>query len=212
MKARKESREMDKAFVLRRLETLSDTIFGIAMTMLVYNIPAAGRLGAAPRWSELLATSGRAISALCLSFFVAALFWFSHHRRLVLGDHETRAALLINIVFLFTIVCLPATTALYGSKGNVGDVVAIYNGHLALISLFNAALWMTTFETRRKHKQAFRMTFLISPLCAAGILSFSALISLIWPSAAQVLMFTAFLAPLAEVAVERRAAIPSSIS
>jgi uncharacterized membrane protein len=182
------------------------------MTMLAYNIPAAGRLGAAPRWSEILATSGRAISALCLSFFVAALFWFSHHRRLVVGDHETRAALLINIVFLFTIVCLPATTALYGSKGNVGDVVAIYNGHLALISLFNAALWMTTFETKRKHKQAFRLTFLISPLCAAGILSSSALISLIWPSAAQVLMFTAFLAPLAEVAVERRAAISSLIS
>jgi uncharacterized membrane protein len=197
MNARKESREMDKAFVFRRLETLSDTIFGIAMTMLAYNIPAAGRLGAAPRWSEILATSGRAISALCLSFFVAALFWFSHHRRLV---------------FLFTIVCLPATTALYGSKGNVGDVVAIYNGHLALISLFNAALWMTTFETKRKHKQAFRLTFLISPLCAAGILSSSALISLIWPSAAQVLMFTAFLAPLAEVAVERRAAISSLIS
>src|SRR6185369_12180228 len=129
--ARKENREMNGAFVSRRLETLSDTIFGIAMTMLVYNIPPADRLGAAPRWSEILATSGRAISALCLSFFVAAPFWFSHHRRLVLGAHETRSALLINIVFLFTIVCLPTTTALYESKGNAGDVVAIYNGHLA---------------------------------------------------------------------------------
>ncbi len=59
---------MDGAFVFLCLETLSDTISGVAMTMLVYNILPADSLGAAPRWPEILATSGRAILALYLSF------------------------------------------------------------------------------------------------------------------------------------------------
>jgi hypothetical protein len=35
---------MDGAFAFRRPETLSDTIFGIAMTLVVHDVPAAGRL------------------------------------------------------------------------------------------------------------------------------------------------------------------------
>src|ERR1700757_1763573 len=40
-------------FEMRRLESLSNTIFGVAMTLLAYGLPQAAQFGAAPTWGEL---------------------------------------------------------------------------------------------------------------------------------------------------------------
>jgi hypothetical protein len=45
-------------FEMRRLEMLSNTIFGVAMTLLAYDLPKAGTFKSAPNWIDL-ATSMR---------------------------------------------------------------------------------------------------------------------------------------------------------
>jgi hypothetical protein len=48
-------------FEMRRLESLSNTIFGVAMTLLAYDLPKASLFSQAPDWSELYhAYGGRA--------------------------------------------------------------------------------------------------------------------------------------------------------
>ena len=62
-------------FEMRRLEALSNTIFGVAMTLLAYDLPKASRFANAPAWMELvdayaqpvIACFGSAISGDSLS-------------------------------------------------------------------------------------------------------------------------------------------------
>ena len=39
-------------FEMRRLEMLSNTIFGVAMTLLAYDLPKASSFTSAPRWID----------------------------------------------------------------------------------------------------------------------------------------------------------------
>ena len=39
-------------FEMRRLEMLSNTIFGVAMTLLAYDLPKASRFAHAPAWMD----------------------------------------------------------------------------------------------------------------------------------------------------------------
>ena len=70
-------------FEMRRLESLSNTIFGVAMTLLAYDLPRAAQFSAAPTWGELSRLYAARLIALTLSFLIAGVFWFSHHRRLM---------------------------------------------------------------------------------------------------------------------------------
>src|SRR5438552_1691272 len=69
-------------FEMRRLESLSNTIFGVAMTLLAYDLPKTGTFASLPDWADLYRLYAGKLSALMLSFIIAGLFWFSHHRRL----------------------------------------------------------------------------------------------------------------------------------
>ena len=40
-------------FEMRRMESLSNTIFGVAMTLLAYDAPKAGHFDGPPDWSDL---------------------------------------------------------------------------------------------------------------------------------------------------------------
>src|SRR6187401_1817571 len=75
---------------MRRLEMLSNTIFGVAMTLLAYDLPKAGSFKSAPGWIDLLNVYAQPVIALMISFIVAGLFWFSHHRRLAVAPEGSR--------------------------------------------------------------------------------------------------------------------------
>ena len=61
-------------FEMRRLEMLSNTIFGVAMTLLAYDLPKASSFKSAPNWIDLLNVYAQPVIALMISFIVAGLF------------------------------------------------------------------------------------------------------------------------------------------
>src|ERR1700745_2567045 len=79
----KMAEQTPELFEMRRLESLSNTIFGVAMTLLAYDLPRASQFTAAPTWDELVHLYAARLIALTLSFLIAGLFWYSHHRRLM---------------------------------------------------------------------------------------------------------------------------------
>jgi uncharacterized membrane protein len=113
-------------FEMRRLEALSNTIFGVAMTLLAYNLPKGQFLNGPPVWSTIWAAYQSQIVALLISFIVAGMFWVSHQRRLAYQPHATRPVLYLNLLFLLLVILLPVTTGLYGTYGNTRDVVVLY--------------------------------------------------------------------------------------
>jgi uncharacterized membrane protein len=128
-------------FEMRRLESLSNTIFGVAMTLLAYDLPKAGHFDQAPNWSDLYhAYSGRLLG-MAMSFIIAGVFWFSHHRRLTRQPFASRTSVMLNLLFLLSIILLPVTNGLYGSYGMSGAVAVLYGLHLTVIAGINACLW-----------------------------------------------------------------------
>ena len=64
-------------FEMRRLEALSNTIFGVAMTLLAYDLPKASVFTNAPTWIDLVRAYAQPLIALMISFIVAGLFWLA---------------------------------------------------------------------------------------------------------------------------------------
>ena len=55
---------------MRRLEMLSNTIFGVAMTLLAYDLPKASSFKQAPTWMGLVHVYAQPVIALAISFVV----------------------------------------------------------------------------------------------------------------------------------------------
>jgi uncharacterized membrane protein len=138
----------DHLFEMRRLESLSNTIFGVAMTLLAYDLPKGQISLAAPDWVAIWQAYGSHLIALLLGFSGAGIFWLSHQRRLAYAPHAGRPVVILNLVFLLTIILLPATTGLYGIYWDVRDIVILYGAHLMLISALNGALWVFAVAPR----------------------------------------------------------------
>jgi TMEM175 potassium channel family protein len=128
-------------FEMRRLESLSNTIFGVAMTLLAYSLPQAAHFEQAPGWADLYHAFGGRLLGMVLSFIIAGVFWFSHQRRLARQPVGSRGAVMLNLLFLLSIILLPVTNGLYGNYGMSGAVAVLYGLHLTVIASLNAILW-----------------------------------------------------------------------
>ncbi|MBV9566256.1 MAG: DUF1211 domain-containing protein [Bradyrhizobium sp.] len=128
-------------FELNKLDSLSNTIFGVAMTLLAYDLPKASEFTKVPEWTDLYHVYGARLSAMVVSFIVAGVFWMSHHRRLMMKPLGSRGIVLLNLLFLLSIILLPVTNGLNGSFGMTQVVAVVYGLHLIVIAGLNAWLW-----------------------------------------------------------------------
>ena len=184
-------------FDMRRFESLSNTIFGVAMTLLAYDLPKSGTSATLPDWVNLYNLYVGKLSALVLSFIIAGLFWFSHHRRLAVAPEASRGVVFLNLLFLLSIIILPVTNGLYGSYRLDGVVAVIYGMHLATIATLNGLLWVIALRGRRD--MPLRVTVLFPILVfviGTAIATFS-------PKVTQFIWCLAFFSPVAGWLAER---------
>ncbi|MBA2399205.1 MAG: DUF1211 domain-containing protein [Bradyrhizobium sp.] len=183
---------------MRRLEMLSNTIFGVAMTLLAYDLPKAGRFAKAPGWIDILNVYAQPVIALAISFVVAGLFWFSHHRRLTIAPEASRGVVFLNLFFLLSIIILPVTNGLYGSYRLDGVVAMIYGIHLLIIATLNGLLWILALRGRSDPQL---MATALFPILVFVIATAVATVS---PKVAQFTWCLAFLSPVAGWLAGRR--------
>jgi uncharacterized membrane protein len=187
-------------FEMRRLEMLSNTIFGVAMTLLAYDLPKAASFAKAPEWIDLVRVYAQSVIALTISFVIAGVFWFSHHRRLAIAPEAGRGVVFLNLFFLLSIIILPVTNGLYGSYRLDSVVAVIYGGHLTVIATLNALLWILALRGRSDPQ------LLVTALFPVFVLALATGMAFIAPRVAQFIWCLAFLAPLAGWLAGRRAA------
>ena len=130
-------------FEMRRLESLSNTIFGVAMTLLAYDLPKAAVFTTAPDWHDLARVYSGKLAGFALSFIIAGVFWISHHRRLARQPVGSRGMVVLNLFFLLSIVLLPVTNGLYTNYAMSSAVAVLYGLHLTAIAGLNTWLWWT---------------------------------------------------------------------
>jgi uncharacterized membrane protein len=179
-----------------RLANLSDTMFGVAMTLLATTlVPHTEQLTGSAL--EMLRSLREPLSAVLLSFAISAIYWISQQRRLSMTELLTPRQTVLHLVFLFMIVLLPISTGLFARLGSTAASVAIFGSHITLLSAINLALWI---EVHRRVDA----WFAVIPSTSALVLLGSALaIGLIRPELPQYLWYTALAIPLVTRFVHR---------
>jgi uncharacterized membrane protein len=168
-----------------RMIALSDTIFGVAMT-----------LQASTLLPSILTLKGTAagvfqdmrgeLVAVALSFAISGSYWIVQQHRLAMIRTVTPLQTLLHFLFLFLFVLLPFSTGVLGEYGETRAVVVIYGSNLLLIALLNLLLWIDMHRTVAAHAQIVRASL------ALALFGLALLLGLIKPVFAPYLWFGVF--------------------
>lgn len=123
-----------------RLESFSDGVFAIAITLLIIEIkvPDAEALRHQTLTQYIYAQWPRYF-AYVLSFFVIGIYWANHHYLFKLFMRTDHVFNLLNLLFLMTISFLPYPT------GVLGEYVLDAEHMNTAITFYAFAIWMPTF-------------------------------------------------------------------
>jgi len=133
---------------LDRFVTFLDAVVAIAITLLVLPLTEVLQ-GVEPGESlgSVLSTEGGQFFAFFLSFAVIARFWLVHHRVVEAVGAYDLPFLLLNLLWILTIVLLPFATQVVGSFPPEPLAVLIYIG---TITVSSASLTAVTFHVWRR--------------------------------------------------------------
>ncbi|MBF8457053.1 DUF1211 domain-containing protein [Kaistella sp. G5-32] len=128
-------------FQVERLIFFSDAVFAIAITILVIDlkVPVVPESATEQDFLNEFAKQIPQIIGFVLSFFIIGIYWTAHHNLFGYVINYTKKLLWINLVFLFTIVIMPFTTAIYSEY-------SVTEGHLKLISPYAIYVFNVCFS------------------------------------------------------------------
>jgi uncharacterized membrane protein len=125
-----------------RLANLSDSIFGVAMTLLVLEVRIPSNYITTDRQllDGLLALGSRFL-VYFMSFLTLGLFWNAQQVQLSCFDRGDRHLTWIHIAFLATVAVTPFSTALLENFIHLRVALAIFWLNLLLLGLMLYASW-----------------------------------------------------------------------
>jgi uncharacterized membrane protein len=121
-----------------RIETLTDGVFAIAMTVLVLDLAlpqGTGSLG------ERLWVLWPKLASYVLSFVMLGVLWIGHHYQLNHLRRTNRILIWLNLGFLLAITFLPFGAGVLGSEYRDPWAVVLYAGTVMLGGLSLLAHW-----------------------------------------------------------------------
>lgn len=121
----------------KRIETLVDGIFAIAMTLLVLSLDVPQIPYPATNAQILNVLSGMAPQFLIfiLSFLLLATFWRIHHSQFNLIKKTDQGLLWINVFWLLLVALVPFSTNLVGDYGYLTVSMVFFHVNLFLIGI-----------------------------------------------------------------------------
>jgi uncharacterized membrane protein len=164
-------------FSRTRLDTLSDGIFAVAMTLLILDVrlpedfhPRDGAelvRGLADLWPKFL--------PYVLSFGVLGLRWLSNIELRSRSEFVDRKYANWWLLYLLLITCVPFTTIVVGRFGHFPPAIWLYAGHTLLIAVISLRLAFLTPDLEPgdhlRHRQMSAILLIVSSLLAI-LLSF----------------------------------------
>jgi uncharacterized membrane protein len=194
-----ESREAEAAPYLssERLGSLSDTMFGVAMTLVATTLLPTIQAHKGSALDLLRDLSGEVVTVV-LSFAISSRYWISQQQRLAIEPAVTQRQTWLNLAFLFLIVLIPISTSLPGLAGGeaIRSSVMIYGAHLALIALINLLLWIELRHNPRARdaakRSALALAFFLAALAVGAL--YPSLAFFLWIGASATRMPRAILA------------------
>lgn len=140
-----------KDFQVDRIILFSDAVFAIAITLLIIEIKAP------EVHSELVKDQLKQLSnlwpkflAFVISFFLIAIYWRSHHRIFGFVNAYSEKLIWINIVFLFSIVLMPFSSAYYSENYGREVPYLFYTLNIIITGLINYGFIRYVFNPANK--------------------------------------------------------------
>jgi TMEM175 potassium channel family protein len=126
-----------------RLESFSDGVIAVAITLLILDIRVPPQGTAQTLLSALLGDWPH-YAAYVVSFLTIGIIWINHHAMISRLARADYSILILNLLLLMSIVLLPFTTELMAAylRSSSGESLAagIYSGSLLLMSVLFTAL------------------------------------------------------------------------
>jgi uncharacterized membrane protein len=157
-----------------RLDALSDSIFGVAMTLLVLDVRLPDDFE--PRDAAGLARGLMNLTPkllpYVLSFFVLGLRWLSNVHLRSRGETMSHGYGNWWLFYLLLITCVPFTTIVLGRYASLAPAIWLYAGNTMLISAVSFRLLALTPEIERtdhlRERQIALGMLIVSSLLAVG--------------------------------------------
>ena len=186
-----------------RLANLSDAIFGIAMTLLVFTLNDGevplDRIG-----SAIVDQRGELI-AFVISFALIANFWWIHHQLFSRLAFVEPGLVVVNLVLLGAVALVPYPTRLLGLDPTAGAAVVPYLGLMNVISILHLVLLVRANSTgawsRPLPAIVFRWVLAVwGSSTAVTLIAFG--VAFVWPVVGLVVALSSW---IVSTAIERRA-------
>ena len=125
-----------------RIEALTDGIFAIAMTLMVFDIKVSplAHMNRLNLQHELIQLWPRFL-AYVISFIMLGVYWVGHHNQYHYIRRTDRPFLWINIFFLMGVSLIPFSTGLLGQFPEDRAALAVYGLNLIMVGGFLYAAW-----------------------------------------------------------------------
>jgi uncharacterized membrane protein len=130
----------------RRLETLTDGLFAIAMTILVVTIQIPiGPIHTADLFVQTTSEIIPKFAIYFLSFLLLAVFWVDHHM-FYLVEKSNFTLTWLNIFWLMFIALLPLSTSIIAQFPEYQLAQLIFDFNLLFIGLFFYIIWSYSLD------------------------------------------------------------------
>ena len=138
--------QTSKIFTKSRVETLSDGVFAIAMTILVTTLEVPRSVaGISPAGLDVLIVRNLSeLGAYFLSFILLAIFWWSQHERFRHIKYIDRTLIVLTVSSLLFVALLPFSTDLIGNFPTYPHIAVIFELNLLLIGVLTYGMWLYT--------------------------------------------------------------------
>ena len=127
----------------KRIETLVDGVFAIAMTLLVLSIPLPQIPGYATNlqlWNYLVGLSQQ-LWIYAFSFLLLASFWRAHHMQFFLIKQSDSVLIWINLLWLMFVALVPFSANFVTNYGSHQLAMLFFNFNMLIIGIFYIVNW-----------------------------------------------------------------------
>jgi uncharacterized membrane protein len=148
------AREIGNEISKSRMETLTDGVFAIVMTLLVLEItvPQLSHSEVAEVASELpnqLLELWPVVLSYAMSFILLGFFWIYHHDQFHYIKRVNRILVWTTIFYLMIIAFIPFSTSLLGEYGDQQISVVIYGINIAMAAFVAYVQWWYAARNHR---------------------------------------------------------------
>ena len=128
---------------LERILFFSDAVMAIAITLLALDIrvPQIDPGAASTELPKQLAAMGPNLMTFFISFMVIGIYWISHHRYFGYIKRYDGRLILLNLMFLFFIICMPFLANLLGHYVFVPIALIAYTLAISALGFSMALIW-----------------------------------------------------------------------